>query len=108
MTTVKDSGTFENFSNTKINLEDLEKFMKTSKLTARFHLEPLNNLIKDNIFYEAQDSAKEKATEVLESLKSKAVETSAVNKNKAVKQREKRKAENQQAKLNIEYFKKKC
>ena len=106
VTTVKDSGTFENFSNTKINLEDFEKFMKTSKLTARFHLEPLNNLIKHNIFYE--DSAKEKATEVLESLKSKAVETSAVNKNKAVKQAEKRKAENQQTKLNIEYFKKKC
>ena len=80
--------------------------MKTSKLTARFHLEPLNNLIKHNIFDE--DSAKEKATEVLESLKSKAVETSAVNKNKAAKQAEKRKAENQQIKLNIEYFKKKC
>ena len=106
VTTVKDSGTFENFSNTKINLEDFEKFMKTSKLTARFHLEPLNNLIKHNIFDE--DSAKEKATEVLESLKSKAVETSAVNKNKAAKQAEKRKAENQQIKLNIEYFKKKC
>ena len=80
MTTVKDSGTFENFSNTKINLEDFEKFMKTSKLTARFHLEPLNNLIKHDIFYE--DLEKEKATEVLESLKSKAVETSAVNKKK--------------------------